>query len=159
MQSTRFSKTGISIAICRTPEASAFLSEMQDGGRLLTHEISEQELIESEGDALVFGESAYAWADLLRAQGLHAPELEGPNRTYARLRPRPEIERELRSQRQKQALMEAGRYRTLWLRKLGLESHRIAWRYLKWFVNRVLRLKKLTGRDRNIQRQDLAGFR
>lgn len=159
MQSTRFSKTGVSIALCRTLESTRFVQEMVEMGRLRTRRISEKELIESEGEALVFGNGAYAWADMMRRQGLHTPKLVGPNRPGARLQPRGKVESAALEQREKQRLMAEGHYKRLWARKVTMEGNRIATRYFKWFVNRVLRLKKLTGRDRHIRRQDLQGFR
>ena len=160
IQSTRFSRTGISIALARTNAATDALLDMQKRGQVVVHQVSEEELIESEGESLVFGEFAYSFADYLRSRGLHAPRLRGPNRGYGKPKAIHEIASFHRKLSRRQRLMAQGRYRTIWWRKVLLEGHRILFRYLRWFVNRALRLKRLTGRDRRLDRDELmAKFR
>ena len=157
MQSTRFTRTGISIAIARTPRATAALRDMERNHQIVLHQVGEKELIESEGESLVYGEFAYAFADLLREEGLHAPELRGPNRGRGRQAPRSVVAAYLAELRVREELMAKGRYWAIWRRKLLREGHRIAMRYLKWFINRALKLKSLTGRDRDLDRSELSG--
>ena len=132
---------------------------MASEGRLVVFPITESEILESEGGQLVFGGAAYAYGGLLRERGEHAPRLDGPNRPSARLPARKRVEAYDARLVSRRRLAAQGSYWSIWRRKLLREAHRIAWRYLKWFVNRVLRLKRVTGRDRRIKRSDLTGFR
>ncbi|ESQ07857.1 MAG: hypothetical protein N838_22905 [Thiohalocapsa sp. PB-PSB1] len=65
MQSTRFTKTGISIAIARSDSGARAMCAMQQRGQIAVHQITDKELIESEGEALV---PRYAYAHLARTQ-------------------------------------------------------------------------------------------
>jgi hypothetical protein len=159
MQSTRFSKTGVSLAVCRSAKASTLFHEMVQANEVVAHKVTENELIESEGEKLIYGGFAYRYSDVLRNSGLAPPKLIGPNYGHGVLVASSEAESYFRKSRAKQKLMASGKYRMLWWRKVLLEGYLIAFRYLRWFVNRALRFKKITGKDKRISRNDLKGFR
>lgn len=159
MQSTRFSKTGISIAIARSPLAGSLLKEMEQSNRLVLYQVTEDEVIESEGEALVYGSFAYSLMQWMDRNGYYAPKLRAANFESERKIADREVEMYFKAMQHKRQLLARGRYREIWLRKVLMEGHRILLRYIKWFVNRVLKLKKITGRDRNVKRADLQKFR
>lgn len=155
MQSTRFTKTGISIAIARSDSGARAMCAMQQRGQIAVHQITDKELIESEGEALVYGEFAYPFSDLLRTQGMHTPILHGPNSGYGRILRAEKLAAFYLELSTRRTLMAQGRYPALFWRKLLREGHKMAQRYLRWFINRVLRLKVLTGQDRSLCRDEL----
>lgn len=160
MQSTRFTKTGVSIAVARSANGLRAIQEMQERGQIVSHEIGEKELLESEGESLVYGEFAYAFSALLRKLGEHAPHLQGPNQGCGRVSPQTAVIKFYDELMLRRKLMMQGRYRALWWRKMFLEGHKITRRYLTWFISRALRLKAITGRDRDLSREELkAKFR
>ena len=85
--------------------------------------------------------------------------MKGSNYAYSKKISEDRIEKYYKNFVRRQELMSKGRYRELWLRKILLEGYKISWRYIKWFFNRVLRLKKITGRDKHVKRIDLIKFR
>lgn len=128
---------------------------MQQRGQIAVHQITDKELIESEGEALVYGEFAYPFSDLLRTQGMHTPILHGPNSGYGRILRAEKLAAFYLELSTRRTLMAQGRYPALFWRKLLREGHKMAQRYLRWFINRVLRLKVLTGQDRSLCRDEL----
>jgi coenzyme F420-reducing hydrogenase beta subunit len=159
IQKTRFSKTGVSLVICRTEQATAVVQQMEQQDRVVLVQATEDEVIESEGGRLVFGEFSYPYADYLREIGQWVPNLRGPNVGSGRPLSRAAIATFHAASENRQKLMYKGEYWTLFFGKLAREGHRIAGRYGKWFVNRVLMLKKLTGRDRHLRASDFSEFR
>lgn len=159
IQRTRFSKTGVSLVICRTELATALVRQMAEQDRVVTVQATEGEIIESEGDRLVFGEISYPYADYLRVIGQWVPELKGPNAGSGRPMSRVWVGEFHAASIKRQELMYQGKYWSLFFEKLAREGHRIATRYVKWFVNRVLMLKKLTGKDRHLKASDFSEFR
>ena len=83
----------------------------------------------------------------------------GPNRSRATLRPAKEVVHFHKELTRKLELQRAGRYRYLWIRKLTVELRRFAERYLGWFFVRVLKIKSLTGRRREVPKDQMSIFR
>ena len=122
-------------------------------------QVTEDEVIESEGERLVFGEFSYPYANYLREIGQWVPDLEGPNIGSGRQMSRADVEKFYVTSIKRLELMYKGRYWSLFFWKLVRDGHNIAARYTKWFVNRVLMLKKLTGKDRHLKSSDFSEFR
>ena len=107
----------------------------------------------------MFGEFAYAYAEHLRRLGGHVPELHGPNEGHGALKPRRQVARFHRELVRKQALMAARRYRYMKQRKATLELRGYVMRYVRWFLVRIIRVKSLSGKRREIPRERLSRFR
>jgi coenzyme F420 hydrogenase subunit beta len=159
LPSTVFTKTGISLIICRKPSTKDLIAGLEQRGRIVTYEATTEEIRESQTDRVIFGEFAYAYADYLDEIGMHRPDMDGPNKGHGHQRSRREAAKFHRELVRKQRLMWAGRYRLLLWRKATLELRRFAARYARWFAVRILRVKSLTGRRREIPREQLAEFR
>jgi hypothetical protein len=159
LPSTVFTKTGISLIICRKPSTKDLIAGLEQRGRIVSYEATTEEIRESQTDRVIFGEFAYAYADYLDEIGMHRPDMDGPNKGHGHQRSRREAAKFHRELVRKQRLMWAGRYRLLLWRKATLELRRFAARYARWFAVRILRVKSLTGRRREIPREQLAEFR
>ena len=159
LPSTVFTKTGISLVICRTQEARRIHDQLVTDGRCVSIEVGTEEIRESQTDRVVFGEFAYAYADHLRSIGMHTPELHGPNESFGERKPRRQVASFHRELVRKQALMASGRYRYLKWRKATRELKGYLGRYLRWFLVRILRIKSISGARKEIPRERFSGFR
>jgi hypothetical protein len=159
LPSTVFTKTGISLVVCRTSFSESVLSRLVSSGACIATRVTDEEIRESQTDRVVFGEFAYAYAEHLRRLGGHVPELRGPNEGHGTPKPRRQVAKFHRELVRKQALMAARRYRYMKLRKATLELRGYVMRYVRWFLVRILRVKSLSGRRREIPREQLSGFR
>lgn len=159
LPSTVFTKTGISLVICRTERARQIHDRLISDGRCVSIEVGVEEIRESQTDRVVFGEFAYAYADFLRSIGMHTPELRGPNESYGERKPRRQVAAFHRELVRKQALMAQGRYRYLKYRKATRELKGYLGRYLRWFMVRILRIKSISGSRKEIPRERFSGFR
>jgi len=158
LPSTVFTKTGISLVVCRTEFAEATLKSLVDSGNCVSIQVGEDEIRESQTERVVFGEFAYAYADFLREIGLHTPQLDGPNKGFGSLKPRRQVAKFHRELVRKQALMAARRYKYMKLRKATLELRGYVMRYVRWFMVRILRVKSLSGQRKEIPRDRFEGF-
>lgn len=158
LPSTVFTKTGISLVVCRTEFAEATLRSLVDAGQCVSIQVGEDEIRESQTDRVVFGEFAYAYAQYLREIGLHTPQLDGPNQGYGTLKPRRQVAKFHRELVRKQALMAARRYKYMKFRKATLELRGYIMRYVRWFMVRILRVKSLSGQRKEIPRDRFEGF-
>ncbi len=158
LPSTVFTKTGISLVVCRTERAETMLARLVESGACVSIEVGEEEIRESQTDRVVFGEFAYAYADHLRSIGMHTPALNGPNKGHGTLKPRRQVAKFHRELVRKQALMAARRYRYMKLRKATLELRGYVMRYVRWFMVRILRVKSLSGQRKEIPRDRFQGF-
>ena len=159
LPSTVFTKTGISLVVCRTAMAEQVLARLVENGSCVSVRVDEEEIRESQTDRVVFGEFAYAYAAHLRELGGHVPELHGPNEGHGTLKPRRQVAKFHRELVRKQALMAARRYRYMKWRKATLELRGYVMRYVRWFVVRILRVKSLSGQRKEIPREKLSAFR
>ncbi len=159
LPSTLTTKTGISLVICRKPETRALVDQLQRDDRVVYTEVTTEEIRESQTDRVVFGDFAYAYSDYLTEQGVEVPVMIGPNRARATLRPRKEVQHFHSELMRKLELQRAGRYRYLWVRKVTVEFRRFAERYVKWFFVRVLKVKSLTGRRKEISKEQVSVFK
>ena len=158
LPSTVFTKTGISLVVCRTAFAESALQSLVDNGNCVSIQVGEDEIRESQTERVVFGEFAYAYAAYLREIGLHTPDLHGPNEGFGTLKPRRQVTKFHRELVRKQALMAARRYKYMKLRKATLELRSYIMRYVRWFVVRILRVKSLSGQRKEISRDRFSGF-
>ncbi|MDZ7678655.1 MAG: Coenzyme F420 hydrogenase/dehydrogenase, beta subunit C-terminal domain [Acidimicrobiales bacterium] len=159
LPATVTSKTGISLLTCRNAEAEATVRRLAADERIVIADVTTAEVEESQKRPVVYGDVAYAYADHLRELGVHTPDLQGPNRPAAQLAPRRQVAKFHRELVRKLALQRAGRYRYLYVRKATVELHRHLMRYIRWFAVRVLRIKSLTGRRREVPKELMKGFR
>ncbi len=159
LPSTVFTKTGISLLIIRKAAAADVVDRLAARGRIVGSTVSVQEIEESQKRRVVFGDFAYAYLDHLRAVGEHAPDMVGPNRPAARLRPRAEAETFHKELQRKRALQNQRKYRTLWLRKATLELPRLLHRYLDWFLVRILRVKSYAEERKELEKDKTAMFK
>jgi len=127
---TASTTSGVSIVIARNAMASALLDELASAGRLRTAPADVEDIIESQSRSLVFGDAAYGYRDLLRAQGRFVPALDGPNLASAQTVPRATLADFDRELARKAALQAAGAYRRLWWRKLWRDCWYYAWRFI-----------------------------
>lgn len=158
LPSTVFTKTGISLVVCRTEFAERSLNALIETGACVSIQVSEEEIRESQTDRVVFGEFAYAYADFLRSIGLHTPALVGPNHGYGTLKQRGHVAKFHRELVRKQNLMARRKYKYLKVRKGTLEIRGYVMRYVRWFVVRILRVKSLSGQRKEIPRERFEGF-
>lgn len=158
LPSTVFTKTGISLVVCRTEFAESTLQSLVDAGHCVSIQVGEDEIRESQTERVVFGEFAYAYADYLREIGLHTPQLDGPNKGFGTLKPRRQVAKFHRELIRKQSLMAARRYKYMKVRKATLELRGYIMRYVRWFMVRILRVKSLSGQRKEIPRDRFEGF-
>jgi coenzyme F420 hydrogenase subunit beta len=159
LPSTVFTRTGISILICRAPWTRGLVHSLESSGRIVTTQASEQDIIESQSRSVVFGDFAYAYQEYLRTQGLPYADMSGPNRSCARMVDKEVVRKfhfELETKLELQARHE---YRRLWWRKLTLELPALSRRYINWFLNRILRIKSIKGERNEIAMSKLRVFR
>ena len=159
LPSTVFTKTGISLVVCRTERAESVLAGLVSAGACVSVRVTEDEIRESQTDRVVYGEFAYAYAAYLRELGGHVPELHGPNEGHGTLKSRRQAAKFHRELERKQRLMAARRYGYMKLRKATLEVRGYVMRYVRWFLVRILRVKSLSGQRREIPRERLSEFR
>lgn len=159
LPSTVFTRTGISLVICRTPQSRRALDDLAADGRVVSVEVGTAEIEESQTRRVVFGDFAYAYQDYLREIGAPHPEMTGPNRRATRPVPRSEVEAFHAELGVKLAMQARREYGRLWRRKLRREMPRLSKRYLDWFLVRVVRVKSLTGRRREVPLTEMRRFR
>ena len=159
LPSTVATKTGISLVISRTSAADTLLRGLVEQGRVVLTDVSTAEIEESQTHRIAFGDFAYPYAQYLREQGRFAPDLIGPNYHYHDPVGRNEVEDFDRELRRKLELQRAGRYGYLRWRKATRELGRFLRRYIRWFLVRILRIKSLTGKRKEVARSQLADFR
>jgi len=158
LPSTLFTKTGISLVVCRTAFAEQVHERLVAAGKCVSTQVTEDEIRDSQTDRVVFGEFAYAYSDYRRSIGLHTPELHGPNENAGARRPAREVRAFHRELTRKQKLMASRRYRLLRWRKSTLELPKFVQRYVRWFLVRVLRIKSVTGSRNELPRSRFQGF-
>lgn len=158
LPSTVSTKTGISIVVCRRPDTVQAVQALADAGQIRCTPVGVEEIAESQSHRIAMGDFSYAYAEFLRASGRHAPDMTGPNRAAAKLVSPREVQRFDRALRVKLRLQRERRYRRLLLRKATLELGPFVGRYVRWFAVRVLKIKSLLGRRKEVAREQLAGF-
>jgi coenzyme F420 hydrogenase subunit beta len=159
LPSTVFTKTGISLLICRKPHTRAVVDELVAAGRVVASEVTNEEIRESQTDRVIFGNFAYAYADYLDELGQHHPDMVGPNRERAQLVARDEVVHFHEELVRKLELQRAGRYRFLKWRKATYELPRFVNRYWTWFTVRILKIKSIKGERREVPKEKLSIFR
>src|SRR5690606_3084639 len=121
LPSTVYTRTGISLLICRKPESRAMVDELVSHGRIKASEVSVDEITESQTHRVVFGDFAYAYQDYLAATGRHHPKMTGPNRPSADLVDSSHVAEFHEELQLKLRLQDQQRYKRLWWRKLTKE--------------------------------------
>ncbi|MCP4957878.1 MAG: hypothetical protein GY925_01275 [Actinomycetia bacterium] len=159
LPSTVTTRTGVSMVVCRTAEASAAMAALETAGSIVTALASTSEVLESQKRRVVYGDFAYAYSEYLAEIGVPVPVMIGPNRSGAKLSPRKEVERFHDEFTRKVALQREGRYRFLFWRKATVELRRHLSRYVNWFFVRVLKVKSIFGKRDEVNRELLKGFR
>jgi coenzyme F420-reducing hydrogenase beta subunit len=159
LPSTVMTKTGISLLVNRTAQADATVRALADAGRLKIADVSVEEIKESQTRRVVFGDFAYAYTEHVAALGHHVPEMVGPNRDAAKLADEADVAFFRRELERKLELQRAGRYRYLWWRKATKELRRFLARYVEWFLVRVVKIKSLLGRRKEVPKETISIFR
>jgi hypothetical protein len=159
LPSTVTTRTGISLVICRKPGTSELVERLVQKKQAVATKVTVEEITESQTRRVVFGDFAYAYADYLKETGEHCPDMIGPNRPAAKLADRSHVAKFHRELQRKLELQRSRRYRLLWWRKATVESTRLASRYLRWFFVRILRVKSLLGKRKEISRSRISIFR
>ncbi|WP_162268113.1 Coenzyme F420 hydrogenase/dehydrogenase, beta subunit C-terminal domain [Thiohalocapsa sp. ML1] len=159
LPSTVTTRTGISLVVCRNETMTAVMRELHSSGCITLTQCTEAEVVESQSHRVAMGDFAYAYAEYLDAQGRHRPKMTGPNFPYATPASRKEVKHFDEELNEKQRLIWGRRYRRLVLRKSTREFGRLSWKYLRWFLVRVLKVKSLFWRRREIPASQLKGFR
>ncbi len=141
---TRVAKTesGVSIIICRTPEAVEVMEKLERQGRINCAPANGEDIVESQSRRFTYGDFAYAYAEYLKEQGEFVPDLQAPSRKAAQLVERAEVERQHLETQRKIQLQHAGRYRYLWWRKIWVDYKRYALRFAQKILSRQLRRHK-----------------
>jgi len=159
LPSTVTTKTGISLVICRKRGTSDLVDRLVQKKQAVAIKVTVEEITESQTRRVVFGDFAYAYADYLKETGEHCPDMIGPNRPAAKLADRAHVEKFHRELQRKLELQRTQRYRLLWWRKATVESTRLASRYLRWFLVRILRIKSILGIRKEVSRSKISIFR
>ena len=158
LPSTVSSSTGVSLLVCRTEATDGAVRAIEAKERVKVVEVSTAEVEESQKRRVVFGDFAYAYSDYLDEIGVHHPDMVAPNRPAAKLADRADVAKFHKELTKKLALQRAGRYRYLRVRKATVELPRHLAKYLDWFFVRILRIKSLTGRRKEVPRAQLREF-
>jgi coenzyme F420 hydrogenase subunit beta len=159
LPSTVFTRTGISLVVCRKPETRERLLDLVDDGTLKAAEVTVDEITESQSHRVLFGDFAYPYADYLKETGEHCPDMEAQNRQEADEVSRRDVARFHKDLVRKLDLQAQRRYRYLWWRKLVKESPRLAKKYLLFFFVRIVRIKSLLGKREEVPREKVRIFR
>jgi hypothetical protein len=159
LPSTVTTRTGISLVICRKRGTRDLVERLVQKKKAVATKVTVEEITESQTHRVVFGDFAYAYADFLKETGEHCPEMTGPNRPAANLANRSQVERFHRELLRKLELQRGRRYGFLWWRKATLESPRLASRYVRWFLVRILRIKSLLRTRKEVSRSQISIFR
>ena len=158
LPSTVSSSTGVSLLVCRTEATDVAVRALGAKERVKVVEVSTAEVEESQKRQVVFGDFAYAYSDYLDEIGVHHPDMVAPNRPAAKLADRADVAKFHKELTKKLALQRAGQYRYLRVRKATVELPRHLAKYLDWFFVRILRIKSLTGRRKEVPRAQLREF-
>jgi coenzyme F420-reducing hydrogenase beta subunit len=159
LPSTVYTKSGISLLICRTEATAQRIGELTEAGRIVSADVTVDEITESQTRRVVFGDFAYAYQEYLAQHGLPHPTMTGPNRSAARLHDESVVAEFHEELTKKLAMQQRGEYRRLWLRKATKEFPRLAKRYLDWFLVRILKIKSLTGKRQEVPSDKIRIFR
>lgn len=159
LPSTVGTKTGISLVINRTKSMTRLMRQLVDSDRIVVSDVSTEEIKESQKPRIAFGNFAYAYAEYRKKNGLHTPEMVGPNRGSAELVEEAEIDRFYGELVRKLELQRQRRYRFLYWRKATKELPKLFGRYWEWFTVRILRIKSLKGEREELSRDQISIFR
>jgi coenzyme F420 hydrogenase subunit beta len=159
LPSTVMTKTGISLLVNRTEAADRTVRQLADAGKLKIVDVTVEEIKESQTRRVIFGDFAYAYGEHLDALGVHRPLMDGPNRAAANLSDPKDVAFFRKELVRKLELQRAGRYRYLWWRKATKELRRFLARYVEWFLVRVVKIKSLLGRRREVPKEKISIFR
>jgi coenzyme F420-reducing hydrogenase beta subunit len=159
LPSTLYTRTGISLVICRKPETRRLVDRLTEEQKIASTVVSVDEITESQTRRAVFGDFAYAYQEFLARQGLPYPKMTGPNRSGAQLHDEATVAEFHEELMLKLRMQAERRYRLLWWRKLTKELPKLAQRYVGWFLVRVVRMKSLTGRRKELGREQIRLFR
>jgi coenzyme F420-reducing hydrogenase beta subunit len=159
LPSTVYTRTGISLVVCRKQQPRKLVDRLADEGRLIVTEASTEEVTESQGRRVVFGDFAYAYQEFLASRELPRPVMEGPNRLVAHLQSQQSVESFHKELVRKLELQASRRYRRLWWRKVTREFPGLLRRYITWFFVRILKIKSLVGRRAELSSEQIQVFR
>ena len=139
---TLFSKTGVSLLIARSESATELLKDLGKAGRVRLAPSDVSDIVSSQRRGNAFGDFAYGYASLLRSKGRFCPDLHGPNEQAAQPVSAGRAQRFDLEFQKKRKLQVGKRYRLLLIRKVTLELPSFLGRYFRWFLNRVLGVRK-----------------
>lgn len=159
LPSTVGTRTGVSLLICRTEGTHQAVKALEAAEKVKVTDVGTAEIMESQKRRVVFGDFAYAYSAYLDEIGVHHPDMVGPNRSHAKLAPREDVAKFYKELNRKLQLQWARKYKYLRVRKATVELPKHVKKYLDWFFVRILRVKSLTGKRKEVSRSQLRDFR
>jgi hypothetical protein len=150
LPSTVTTKTGISLLIARTREVDVTLKKMKDEGVIRLVPARKEDVVESQSRRVIYGDFSYAYADYVKSLGLFAPTLTGPNKAKTKPVSQSYLQKFHKGMTRKLQLQREGKYWTLFIRKYTRESGEFMMKYIKWFLVRVVKIKSLLGKRKEI---------
>jgi len=150
LPSTVTTKTGISLLIARTPDADMNLRKMKDQGLIRLIPARQEDVIESQTRRVIYGDFSYAYADYVKSVGLFAPTLIGPNKVETNPIPLRNLKDFHKSVTEKITLQRQKRYWPLLFRKYTREGGAFLMKYVRWFFVRIVKVKSLLGKRKEI---------
>ncbi|MBT5873509.1 MAG: hypothetical protein HOH43_08830 [Candidatus Latescibacteria bacterium] len=159
LPSTVRTRTGVSLVICRTSESEKLLEELVEKSVATLVTGGLDDITESQGRSLTFGDFSYGYADYLEEKGQFTPKMRGPNREAAQIASQSAIAKIALAFRHKQNMQSQRRYRAIWWRKLTIELGSLLYRYASWFFTRILKARSLTGQRKEISAKRMAVFK
>ena len=150
LPSTVTTKTGISLLIARTREVDGALQKMKEDGVIKLVPARKEDVVESQSRRVIYGDFSYAYADYVKSLSLFAPTLSGPNKAKTKPVSQSYLQKFHKGMTRKIQLQREGKYWTLFIRKYTRESGEFMMKYIKWFFVRVVKIKSLLGKRKEI---------
>lgn len=150
LPSTVTTKTGISLLIARTQDADANVRRMKDEGLIRLIPARQEDVVESQSRRVIYGDFSYAYADYVKSLGLFAPTLIGPNKVETKPVSMRYLEKFHKSLIEKIKLQRQNKYWALLFRKYTRECGPFLMKYVEWFFVRVVKIKTLLGKRKEI---------
>ena len=158
LPSTVKTRTGISLLIARTAALSKDLHDMKEKDLIKLLQVRADEVIESQTHRVVYGDFSYPYADFVRENAAHSPELSGPNKAECQPYTREQIEDFHRNFVRKVKLQRQGKYWKLFFLKYTKEFSTVFMRYFRWFMVRIVKIKSLSGQRKEIPSEHMKLF-
>lgn len=151
-------KTGISLLIARTNNVDANLKKMKEDGLVRLLHTGKEDVVESQSHRVVYGDFSYAYADYVKSLGMFSPTLIGPNKASTKPVSLRSLQNFNKALIRKVPLQRKGKYWTLFICKYTRELDGFILKYVMWFIVRVIRVKSLLGKRKEISSDQMNIF-